>query len=78
MDFGMNHAPNAGWMAPPIDLQSSVLLLCNDCLQYGLTLEVQLLHLVQCKFSAATHLLQGSQYLHVKSLVLLYYRSTAL
>ena len=31
MNFGMNHAPGAGLIARPVDLQSSVLPLCHDC-----------------------------------------------
>ena len=32
MKFGMNHVPSTGSMAWPVDLQSSMLLLCYSCL----------------------------------------------
>ena len=31
MNFGTNHAPSAGSIAGPVDLQSSALPLCYDC-----------------------------------------------
>ena len=32
MHCGMNHAPGAGSIARPVDLQPSAILLCNGCL----------------------------------------------
>ena len=31
MNFGMNHAPGAGLIARPVDLQASELPLCYSC-----------------------------------------------
>ena len=34
INFGMNHAPGAGSIAQPVDLQSNALPLCYECPQY--------------------------------------------